>query len=222
MRLTVATRQLPPGAGARGLPGHAPGRCRARTPGPRAGPAGAIGGRAGRAAAATPSTRPRRPGRPFNHRLPPTLPTPPPRPRPAIFGTRTKVRDEPAAAVEAWGIRTATIDAALSSARGTTVTQERERPACTSMPFRCRTSGRWPGSFPTGTGETVPSTVEGILYPVHPLQITAMGMLASDSLNLEDLAEACEAEQRWEFMVVLAPLRIPRATGSPFNPIAVL
>jgi kynurenine formamidase len=77
------------------------------------------------------------------------------------------------------------------------------------------------GFLPDGDGETVPSTVEGILYPVHPLQITAMGMLASDSLNLEDLAEACEAEQRWEFMVILAPLRIPRATGSPFNPIAV-
>ncbi len=78
------------------------------------------------------------------------------------------------------------------------------------------------GFLPDGDGETVPSTVEGMLYPIHPLQIAAMGMLASDSLNLEDLAEACVAEHRWEFMVVLAPLRIPRATGSPFNPIAVM
>ena len=78
------------------------------------------------------------------------------------------------------------------------------------------------GFLPDGDGETVPSTVEGIAYPIHPLQITAMGMLASDSLNLEDLAEACELEQRWEFLVIVAPLRIPRATGSPFNPIAVM
>lgn len=78
------------------------------------------------------------------------------------------------------------------------------------------------GFLPDGDGEVIPSTVEGIAYPIHPLQITAMGMLASDSLNLEDLADACEAEQRWEFMVVLAPLRIPGATGSPFNPIAVM
>jgi kynurenine formamidase len=78
------------------------------------------------------------------------------------------------------------------------------------------------GFLPDGDGEAIPSTVEGIGYPIHPLQITAMGMLASDSLNLEELAEACEAEQRWEFMVVLAPLKIPGATGSPFNPIAVL
>jgi kynurenine formamidase len=76
--------------------------------------------------------------------------------------------------------------------------------------------------FPDGDGETVPGTVEGIAYPIHPLQITAMGMVASDSLNLEELAEACAAEQRWEFMVVAAPLRIPRGTGSPFNPIAIL
>jgi kynurenine formamidase len=76
--------------------------------------------------------------------------------------------------------------------------------------------------MPDGDGETVPSTVEGILYPIHPLQIVAMGMAVSDSLNLEDIAAACAEEQRWEFMVTAAPLRLPRATGSPFNPIAVL
>ncbi len=78
------------------------------------------------------------------------------------------------------------------------------------------------GFLPDGDGETVPSTVDGIAYPVHPLQITAMGMLAADSLNLEDLAAACAQEQRWEFLVALAPLRVPGATGSPLNPIALL
>jgi kynurenine formamidase len=76
--------------------------------------------------------------------------------------------------------------------------------------------------LPDGDGETVPSTVDGILYPIHPLQIVAMGMVASDSLNLEDVAAACEKEQRWEFLVVAEPLRLPGGTGSPFNPIAVL
>jgi hypothetical protein len=75
--------------------------------------------------------------------------------------------------------------------------------------------------LPDGDGEVVPSPVEGILYPIHPLQITAMGMLCADSLQLEELAKVCEEERRWEFMVVLAPLRLPRATGSPFNPIAL-
>lgn len=76
--------------------------------------------------------------------------------------------------------------------------------------------------FPDGDGEAVPSSVEGVDYPIHPLQIAALGMAAADSLNLEDIAEACAREQRWEFLVVAAPLRAPGVTGSPFNPIAVL
>ncbi|HYA53884.1 MAG TPA: cyclase family protein, partial [Streptosporangiaceae bacterium] len=75
--------------------------------------------------------------------------------------------------------------------------------------------------LPDGDGEAVPSTVEGMIYPIHPLQIVAMGMLASDSLQFEDLAAACEAEGRWEFMVVGLPLRLPGGTGSPWNPIAI-
>jgi kynurenine formamidase len=76
--------------------------------------------------------------------------------------------------------------------------------------------------LPDGDGETIPSTVEGMLYPIHPLQVVAMGMVVSDSLNLEDVARACEEEKRWEFMVVAEPLRLPSGTGSPFNPIAIL
>jgi hypothetical protein len=41
--------------------------------------------------------------------------------------------------------------------------------------------------LPDGDGETVPSTVVGMRFPIHPLQITAMGMLTSDSLQPEDL-----------------------------------
>ena len=75
--------------------------------------------------------------------------------------------------------------------------------------------------LPDGDGEVVPSPVDGIAYPIHPLQITAMGMLCADSLQFEELVQVCAEEGRWEFMVVLSPLRLPRATGSPFNPIAV-
>ncbi|MDQ6675459.1 MAG: cyclase family protein [Chloroflexota bacterium] len=75
--------------------------------------------------------------------------------------------------------------------------------------------------LPDGDGEAVPSTVEGIIYPIHPLQIVAMGMLTADSLQFEDLARACEEERRWEFMVVGLPLQLPGGTGSPWNPIAI-
>jgi kynurenine formamidase len=77
------------------------------------------------------------------------------------------------------------------------------------------------GFLPDGDGETVPSVVDGITYPIHPLQVVAMGMLVSDSLQFEDLAVAAEAEGRYEFMVVGLPLRLPGGTGSPWNPIAI-
>jgi kynurenine formamidase len=75
--------------------------------------------------------------------------------------------------------------------------------------------------LPDGDGETVPSNVEGILYPIHALQVAAMGMFVSDSLQLEDVARACAEEGRFEFMVVGLPLRLPGGTGSPWNPIAI-
>jgi kynurenine formamidase len=75
--------------------------------------------------------------------------------------------------------------------------------------------------LPDGDGEAIPSVVDGMTYPIHPLQIVAMGMLASDSLQFEDLARACTDEGRFEFMVVGLPLRLPGGTGSPWNPIAI-
>ena len=78
------------------------------------------------------------------------------------------------------------------------------------------------GFLPDGDGEAVPSVVDGILYPIHPLQVAAMGMMVSDSLALEDIARACDELQRWEFMVSISSLRIVGGTGAPFNPIAIL
>ena len=75
--------------------------------------------------------------------------------------------------------------------------------------------------LPDGDGEAIPSPVEGVRYPVHALQISAMGLACGDSLQLEDLSWACQKEKRWEFMVAMSPLVIPGATGSLVNPIAV-
>jgi kynurenine formamidase len=75
--------------------------------------------------------------------------------------------------------------------------------------------------LPDGDGETVPSGVEGVAYPIHLLQIVAMGMACADSLQFEELVPICEQQERWEFMVIAAPLRLPGGTGSLLNPIAV-
>lgn len=75
--------------------------------------------------------------------------------------------------------------------------------------------------LPDADGETVPSNVEGVALPIHTLQIAAMGMACADNLQFEELIKVCEEENRWEFMVVIAPLRVPQGTGSLFNPIAI-
>ena len=75
--------------------------------------------------------------------------------------------------------------------------------------------------LPDGDGETIPSPVEGVRLPVHALQIAAMGLACGDSLQLEELSKACEEEKRWEFMAVVAPLRLSGGTGSLVNPIAI-
>lgn len=75
--------------------------------------------------------------------------------------------------------------------------------------------------LPDGDGEVVPGPMAEIQYPIHPLQVAAMGMTVADSLQFEELAQVCEEERRWEFMVVIEALRLPKATGAPFNPIAI-
>ncbi len=56
---------------------------------------------------------------------------------------------------------------------------------------------------------------------LHIVALVAMGLWLIDNANLEDLAGACAARRRWAFMLTLAPLRLPAATGSPVNPIAL-
>jgi kynurenine formamidase len=73
-----------------------------------------------------------------------------------------------------------------------------------------------------GNNDTAPSAVEGIAFPVHALAVHALGIHLMDYLRFEDLVPVCAAAGRWSFLCVVAPLRLPEATGSPVNPIAVL
>ena len=69
--------------------------------------------------------------------------------------------------------------------------------------------------------DAAPSTTERVPFPIHVLAINAMGLFLLDYLQLEDLAAMCERLGRWEFLCIVAPLRVPHGTGSPVNPIAV-
>ena len=56
---------------------------------------------------------------------------------------------------------------------------------------------------------------------VHDFVLTILGVHLIDRADFEALSAAAAARNRWEFMLTLAPLPIPKGTGSPVNPIAV-
>src|SRR5262245_46050467 len=64
---------------------------------------------------------------------------------------------------------------------------------------------------------------EGDIMPlaVHNFVLAILGIGVLDRADFDALAEAAAARNRWEFMVTIAPLPIPKGTGSPVNPIAM-
>jgi kynurenine formamidase len=73
-----------------------------------------------------------------------------------------------------------------------------------------------------GNNDIAPSVVRGLDFPVHVLAVTGLGLHLIDYLDLEVLAGRGAELRKWSFLCVIAPLRLPDATGSPVNPIAVV
>ena len=72
------------------------------------------------------------------------------------------------------------------------------------------------------TGNDVaPSPYPHISNPIHQVGIVAMGLWILDNANLEELSQACQQRNRWEFLISISPLRMSNGTGSPVNPVAV-
>jgi kynurenine formamidase len=63
-------------------------------------------------------------------------------------------------------------------------------------------------------GYDIPWSVHGVIF--------AYGVALVDNALLQPLAEICAQEGRYEFMVIIAPLKVAGGTGSPVNPIALL
>jgi kynurenine formamidase len=73
-----------------------------------------------------------------------------------------------------------------------------------------------------GVSDALPGPrIPGWPIPVHQCCLVAMGVHLLDNLALAELCEACAARRRYEFLLVVAPLRVEGGTGSPVNPIAV-
>lgn len=69
--------------------------------------------------------------------------------------------------------------------------------------------------------EKLPSGEEGYSHPLHSVGIARMGLVLIDHIAVEELSEVCVQEDRWEFFFSVAPLRIPKATGSAVNPLCI-
>jgi kynurenine formamidase len=59
-------------------------------------------------------------------------------------------------------------------------------------------------------------------FPIHMIGITSIGLHLVDNMRLDVISERCRDTRQWEFLLTIAPMRVPGGTGSPVNPIAVL
>ena len=62
---------------------------------------------------------------------------------------------------------------------------------------------------------------EDELYPVHKRLLVDLGVTIGEFFVLEELAADCAADGVYEFFLAAQPLHLPRAVGSPINPIAI-
>lgn len=69
--------------------------------------------------------------------------------------------------------------------------------------------------------ERLPSEIPGLPLPLHQIGMVAMGLWFLDNPDLEVLREACDRHGTNAFALVIAPLAIEGATGSPINPLAL-
>ena len=61
----------------------------------------------------------------------------------------------------------------------------------------------------------------GIPVPVHAFVIPALGIHLLDNQNLDDVAAMAAKLNRYEFMLVVGPLRVQYGAGSAVNAIAI-
>lgn len=63
--------------------------------------------------------------------------------------------------------------------------------------------------------------IPGVSLPMHFFTLVALGMNLLDNLALDDLADTAAKLKRWEFMLVIEPLRVERGAGAAINPVAL-
>jgi kynurenine formamidase len=69
--------------------------------------------------------------------------------------------------------------------------------------------------------EVRPNEFPDSFQPLHQVMIPNIGLLVGEIFDLEELAEDCAEDGRYEFLFVAPPLPITGAVGSPINPYAI-
>jgi kynurenine formamidase len=70
-------------------------------------------------------------------------------------------------------------------------------------------------------GVECPSELPGVRNPLHMLALRDAGVHLGEFWFLEELAEDCAADRRYEFLLTAPALRIVGGVGSPINPLAM-
>jgi kynurenine formamidase len=61
----------------------------------------------------------------------------------------------------------------------------------------------------------------GVALPLHCALMRNLGVTLTEIAWLDDLADACAADNRWSFLYTAAPLKIVKGTGAPVNPVVI-
>jgi len=69
--------------------------------------------------------------------------------------------------------------------------------------------------------EVYPCEDEALYLPVHLLHLVEMGMTQGQNWFLDELADACATDGRYDFLLDATPLPFTDALGSPVHPVAL-
>ncbi len=75
--------------------------------------------------------------------------------------------------------------------------------------------------FSGDCAERMPSPYPRMPLPLHQIGLVAMGLVLLDNTDVAEISRVAAATGRSAFMLACAPLRLPGATGSHLNPLAL-
>jgi kynurenine formamidase len=69
--------------------------------------------------------------------------------------------------------------------------------------------------------EKLPYPSERFPSAMHMIALASMGLPILDWPALTTLAQTCERQKRWDFLLTTAPMRLPGGTSAPVNPLCL-